>query len=320
MTEQQTDRQQTDSRQTGTQAYAGPQSVMVGVDGTAESLHALDWAAGYARDTGCTLHLVSSFMLPGFTGSYTFAHDIPMVDDPYARRYVEDLLVRAHKRVVEIGVPATTEVTTGDATSVLAERSAGRRFVVIGARGAGGFVERLLGTVSANLPVRAQCPTVVVPLHADADDDGGADDRDAVRRRRIVVGADGSEPSAAAVEAAVAQAQDWGAEVVVARAVTMVGWSHSPWLDTGFRDSVMEAARAETDRLRERLRAAYPDVVTSTDVVEGHAVDVLVAASRDADLLVVGSRGRGGIRGLVLGSTSQAVLRRSRCPVLVPRR
>ncbi|MFI2102052.1 universal stress protein [Isoptericola sp. NPDC019693] len=306
------------AQQTNQRPPADQQSLMVGVDGTQESMHALEWAAWYARDTGCTLHIVSSFMLPGFTGSYTFAHDIPMVDDPYARRYVEDLLDRAHKRVAEIGVPATTEVATGDATTVLAERSAAHRFVVIGARGAGGFVERLLGTVSANLPVRAQCPTVVVPLHARDD---GADGRDPGRRgRRIVVGADGSRSSEAAVEAAVAQAQEWGAEVVVARAVTMVGWSHSPWLDTGFRDSVMEAARADTDRLRDRLRTTYPDVVTRTDVVEGHAVDVLVAASRDADLLVVGSRGRGGIRGLVLGSTSQAVLRRSLCPVLVPRR
>ncbi|MGW8565199.1 universal stress protein [Isoptericola sp. NPDC055881] len=295
------------------------QSILVGVDGSAESLHAMEWAAAYARETGCTLHLVSSFMLPGFTGSYSFAHDIPMVDDPYARRYVEDLLVRAHKRVVEVGVPATTEVTTGEATSVLAERSAGRRFVVIGARGAGGFVERLLGTVSANLPVRAQCPTVVVPLHAkDADGDGDA--TDTRRTRRIVVGVDGSRPSEAAVETAVAQAQAWGAEVAVVRAVTMVGWSHSPWLDTGFRESVMSSARDETDRLRARLATTYPDVVTTTDVVEGHAVDVLVAASQEADLLVVGSRGRGGIRGLVLGSTSQAVLRRSHCPVLVPRR
>ncbi|MFE5309572.1 universal stress protein [Isoptericola sp. NPDC056605] len=297
-----------------------PQHVLVGVDGSDESLHALDWAAAYARCAGVELHVLSAYTLPGFTGSYSFAHDVPMVDDLYAKRYVEDLLARAHERVVATGVPATTEVTIADATTALSERSARSGLVVVGARGAGGFMERLLGTVSANLPVRSACPTVVVPGRARADDDGSLAADSIDRFGKVVVGVDGSPSSDAALRAAVVQARAWGAAVELVRAVSLVGWSGSPWLDPGFRESVLGGARAELDRDVARLRAEHPDLSVSADVVEGHASDVLADSSAAADLLVVGSRGRGGIRGLLLGSTSQAVLRRSHCPVLIPAR
>ncbi|MFE7408047.1 universal stress protein [Isoptericola sp. NPDC057559] len=297
-----------------------PQNVLVGVDGSEESLHALDWAAAYARRAAVELHVLSAYTLPGFTGSYSFAQDIPMVDDPYAKRYVEELLARAHERVTATGVPATTEVTIADATTALAERSGRFGLVVIGARGAGGFVERLLGTVSANLPVRSACPTVVVPGRAKTDDDGALSVDALDRFGKVVVGVDGSRSSDAALDTALAQARAWGASVELVRAVSLVGWSGSPWLDPGFRDSVLGGVREELDQDVARLRAAQPDVTVTADVVEGHASDVLVDASGSADLLVVGSRGRGGIRGLLLGSTSQAVLRRAECPVLVPAR
>lgn len=293
-------------------------SVLVGVDGSEESLHALDWAATYARYEGWPVHVVSSYMLPGFVGRSHYPYDLPFVDDPYVRQRVEQFLSTAHRRASEAGVVVTTEVATGEPTDVLVERSAAHALVVVGARGAGGFTERLLGTVSSNLPAHSRCPTVVVPFHQAGRAGRRSPEASAtLATRRIVAGFDGSPVADVAIERAVGQARTWSRELLVVRAVPMASWSHSPWLHPGLRDNLLTAARADLDETVDRLRAAHPDVSITGRAVEGTASAVLVDASRSADLLVVGARGCGGIKGLLLGSTSQAVLHRAACPVLV---
>lgn len=293
-------------------------SVLVGIDGSDESLHALDWATTYARHEDRPVHILSSYMLPGFIGRTHYPYDLPLVDDPYVRHRVEHFLTIAHQRATDAGVTATTEIATGEPTAVLVERSSAHALVVVGARGAGGFTERLLGTVSSNLPAHSRCPTVVVPYHPT----GRAGDRARKTKAahpttKVVVGFDGSPVAEASIQHAADQARAWSAELLVVRAVPMASWAHSPWLHPGFRRDLLAAARADLTQTVDHLRTTHPDLTIAARTVEGTASGVLINASRSADLLVVGARGCGGIKGLLLGSTSQAVLHRSACPVLV---
>lgn len=293
-------------------------SILVGIDGSDESLHALDWATTYAHHDDRPVHIVSSYMLPGFVGRTHYPYDLPLVDDPYVRHRVEHFLSIAHRRATDAGVTATTEITTGEPTGVLVERSAAHALVVVGARGAGGFTERLLGTVSSNLPAHSRCPTVVVPFHPTGRAGGRAPHHPSTRTtRRVVVGFDGSPVAQAAIDHAADQARAWTSELRILRAVPMAAWAHSPWLHPGFRHDLLTAARADLDDTVDHLRTAHPDLTITSRAVEGTASSVLINATRTADLLVVGARGCGGIKGLLLGSTSQAVLHRSACPVLV---
>lgn len=298
-------------------------TILVGVDGSAESTRALDWAAAYGRRTEAALHVVSSYTLPGFFLPLDEEGRRVVPDDVRVRTHVEHVVARAAERAARAGVAVTTEVATGDPTGVLVERSRHHALVVVGARGRGGLAERLLGTVSATLPAYASCPTVVVPSGQSrpssvAPDDGAAHD-DLVRRfGRVVVGVDGSAGSDAAVEQAVVHARALSAELVVVHAIAADSWTDLPWTPgrPALETSLASAGRELAARV-ESLRESAPDVAVTSRVVEGGASRALAELSGSADLVVVGSRGRGGFRGLLLGSTSQSVLRSAGSPVLV---
>lgn len=297
---------------------AADKTVLVGVDGTAPSLHALDWAVAHAARAGASLHLVHSYRLPDLDarGDRRFAH--PLVDDVSVRRRVEQDLTAARRRAVARGVAATTEVVAGEPTAALVDRSGNHDLAVVGARGSRGLAVRLLGTVSATLPAHARCPTVVVPHH-DAPRVAGVRPGDPRRYGRVLAGVDGSAASEVALRRAAAHAQAWGSELVVLRAVSMGAWRRVPWPRSGLRDELVVAARAELTHALGRLRATHPGLAVDGVVADSAASALLVERTATADLLAVGSRGHGGFRGLLLGSTCQAVLRRARCPVLVVR-
>jgi nucleotide-binding universal stress UspA family protein len=139
---------------------------------------------------------------------------------------------------------------------------------------------------------------------------------DGGKQPRIVVGVDGSESSRHALRWAARQAQLTGGRidvVVTWELPTSFGWV--PPFPSDF-DPAGDAQRAADEEIRAAL-SAYPDVVAQTTVVEGHPAPTLVAASRGADLLVVGSRGHGEYAGMLLGSVSQHCASNAHCPVLV---
>lgn len=136
--------------------------------------------------------------------------------------------------------------------------------------------------------------------------------------RRIVVGVDGSGPSNAALEWAVRQAELSGSRV---EGITAWEWPFSygsPMLVSPAYDPAADAKNILEDALSP-LRASHPNLDISGTVVEGHASQVLVDASKGAELLVVGNRGHGGFSGLLLGSVSERCTARAHCPVLVVR-
>lgn len=318
--------------------------VLVGVDGSPPSLAALDWAAAYAKVHAKSLHLVCAYSVPSFTaaaldGGYAALDDTAIAEG--ARAVLDEALAR----VSPLGLTASSAVATGDAAAVLVELSRDADLVVVGTRGRGGFAERLLGTVSSALPAHAHCPTVVVPYRrhdrtgpgsrgmpaempgvvpaeppAEAAAEPGADAvRPTLPVHRIVVGVDGSEAAEVALVRAVRETEAWGAELTAVTAVP-IGTSTSflAWLPSAIdHEAVLHDVGAGLDVVVDRALAEHPDVQVRRHVLDGTAAQLLTEFSEAVDLVVVGSRGRGGFAGLLLGSTSQAVLHHASCPVMV---
>jgi nucleotide-binding universal stress UspA family protein len=144
---------------------------------------------------------------------------------------------------------------------------------------------------------------------------------------RIVVGVDGSEHGAAALRWAVDEARVRGANVVAVHAWVFVPPTAVaepgmiPVAATDLMDDLTLERQAAERALDEALEATLGDAAGEVDrkLVEGAAADVLVDASTGAELVVVGSRGRGGIRGALLGSVSQHVAQHAHCPVVIVR-
>ncbi|MBD5786614.1 universal stress protein [Cellulosimicrobium terreum] len=290
-------------------------TVLVGVDGSAPSLHALDWAAAYARQVGWGLHVVCTYSLPSFTAA-SLDGGYAALDDSAIQEGARAVLEEARLRSEAAGVRTTATVTTGDAAGVLVEMSAEHSLAVVGTRGRGGFTERLLGTVSSALPAHARCPTVVVPLRADGT---GEELPPVTPLRRVVVGVDGSPTAEIALRHAIRQAQAWGAELVAVAGVPVgAGAGLLAWLPASIdHEQVLADVTEGLNVIIDRHEAENPGVTIKRIVLDGTGAELLTEFSTATDLIVVGSRGRGGFRGLLLGSTSQAVLHHSACPVMV---
>ena len=291
--------------------------VLVGVDGSAASLHALDWAAAEAITHGLTLRLVCSYALPSFTAA-SLDGGYAALDDTAIQEGARAVLAEAQARAESRGAQATATLATGDAAGVLVELSRTVRLAVVGTRGRGGFADRLLGTVSSALPAHAFCPTVVVPMRPPVRGQA-ADPPPRGPVRRIVVGVDGSPASDVALRRAILEAKAWGAELTAVAGVPLGSRAASlAWLPAAIDHEAVLADVAEgLDVVVERALVDNPGVEIRRHVLDGTGAALLTEFSTATDLVVVGSRGRGGFVGLLMGSTSQAVLHHAACPVMV---
>jgi nucleotide-binding universal stress UspA family protein len=134
--------------------------------------------------------------------------------------------------------------------------------------------------------------------------------------RFIVVGVDGSEPSLKALRWAAQQARLTGATLRVLttwEVATGTGWVPTFPVDY---DPQAVARQALDEAITETL-GADPDVAVERIVKEGHAAPVLLAAAKDADLLVVGSHGHGAFAGMLIGSVSEHLVRHAPCAIVV---
>ena len=293
--------------------------VLVGVDGSPTSLHALDWAIGQARTHGRSIQLVCSYSLPSFTAA-SLDGGYAALDDTAIREGAEAVLAEAAARVRDQGVPVAAAVSTGDAAGVLVDLSRDVALVVVGTRGRGGFADRLLGTVSSALPAHAYCPTVVVPLRAGGHplpDDAELPPVKPVRR--IVVGVDGSPQAERALRCAIREAEAWDAELFAVAGVPVgSGAGVLAWLPAAIDHEQVLADVAEgLNVVVDRALVGHEGLTVKRHTLDGTGAQLLTEFSAATDLLVVGSRGRGGFAGLLLGSTSQAVLHHAECPVMI---
>jgi nucleotide-binding universal stress UspA family protein len=145
---------------------------------------------------------------------------------------------------------------------------------------------------------------------------GDTDERSIVagHRQRIVVGVDGSDPSHRALEWAVAEASRWGAGLTIVHAWRFGVAPSDPTIHEATRQIGRAAQQLLDDEIDFALRAG---VDAAGSLVFDAPARALIQSSRDADLLVVGSRGRGAVAATLLGSVSQACVRHARCPVVV---
>jgi nucleotide-binding universal stress UspA family protein len=284
------------------------QPIVVGIDGSPASEAALDWAMDEAISDDRPLHLVSAY---SFSMADTAPIAAPLWEDLErgARRIVDDAAARVGAKAPMAAV--TTSVSRATASDALLKAAANAALVVVGSRGHRPLRDALLGSTARQVAMHAPCPTVLVR-------DLG--DRVPASPRRIVVGTDGSPTSQDALDYAFAQADARGCELMVVRA-----W----WLDlSGGRQ--IELASTTTEELEDSYRTSlagevaglaerYPDVVVHQVVVRDEPAAALARLSAGADLLIVGSRGRGGFRSLLLGSVSHRALQLAECPVVVVR-
>ncbi|MFD0705466.1 universal stress protein [Alloscardovia venturai] len=287
-------------------------AILVGVDGSEAAYKAVWWAANYAHHAGLSLHIVSAYTLPSYSAVSFDSTYVAINDNGEVRHDAQEILARAKAIAVKQGVDVTTLIVTGEPSSVFVELSRNYNLVVIGNRGKGGLAERLLGTTSSSLPAYAYCPIVVVPY---TDDEGNKVHLNN-QISHVVVGADESKWGLKALDTAAQFAASWNAHLTVVSAVPILGN-----LTNSEMTSVLDSYADDLHTRLDPLRVQFPDLDIEEKVAPGTAVDALEAALPDNDLVVVGSRGRGGLTGLLFGSVSQALLQHSDKPVyVVPRR
>jgi len=286
-------------------------AIVAGVDGSAGSGSAVRWAAAEAVRHHVPLHVVHGFS--PFDGLY--GPGAPMVREVYADLLVaaEDMLAEAVRAARHAGggsLRVTSDIVDDLPAPMLVDASATARMVVLGASGAGGFPGMLTGSTAVRVAAHAHCPVVVVRGR-----DGSAR---VPEEGPVVAGVDGSPTSERALAVAVDEASRRRATLVAVHV----------WSDDAYAGALPpaldwdEIAADEERLLAQRLagwQEKYPDVRVERVVVRDRPRDRLLTWSGRAALVVVGSRGRGGFRGLLLGSTSQALIHHSHCPVVVVR-
>ncbi|OMC31640.1 universal stress protein [Mycobacterium sp. GA-1841] len=283
--------------------------IVVGVDGSPSSDAAVAWAARDAQLRGVELTLMHA--LPGAMSPVWLDVALPEEYLQYQDDQARDVLDAARRIAVE-ATTATSgahplrivdKAVPGHAVATLIEYSRRADLVVVGSRGLSKWGRRLLGSVSSSLAQHAHGPVAVIPEDAPA------------ATAPVVVGVDGSPASELATEIAFDEASRRKVELVVVHTWTDVNFEFP---DIKWDDLTPRAERALAEQLA-GWGERYPDVVVRRVVMPDRPARQLLTQAESAQLVVVGSRGRGGFTGMLLGSVSSAVVHSSAVPVIVAR-
>lgn len=284
-------------------------AVVAALDGSHRDGAVIDWAAAEAAALSAPLHLVHAVDLGTPLSAYGELLTSPEIVDRVEQESTR-VVVEARARVVTARpeLPVTTALPTGSPAGALISATGNARVLVVGSARKSRAERIVLGTTSMSVVAHAPCPVVLVPENASTTGDG-----------RVVVGIDGSEHSklafkhaldAAAVRGKqVTTVTTWNVEVEKGVVVTEPGSPEWETVDARYRAMAEAAIGADRD--------AHPEIAVTVEVHHGRAADTLVEVAEGADLLLVGSRGRGGFRGMLLGSVSQRVLALATCPVAI---
>jgi nucleotide-binding universal stress UspA family protein len=298
----------------------GRPPVVVGVDGSQGSWRAIHAAAWEAQARRTTLVLAHGYP----ADPYTWYGWAPLYTGPaYDTRAAATTLVNETADEVRATYPDLTigtELHLGTGSHALIAASESATMVVVGSRGRGGFAGLAIGSVAAQTAAHAACPVLVIRPPDEQEPTPGDVEPFATRSGPVLVGVDGSSASEGAIEFAFEEASLRQVPLLA----LYVWWllpTHNLGPDLPARFTLDEA-RDEATRLLAEMMAGWaaklPDVSVVLRAVQGmNPSHELIEASRDAGLVVVGSRGRGGFTGLLLGSVGRDLVGHAHAPVAV---
>ncbi|MET7423671.1 universal stress protein [Dactylosporangium sp. NPDC005555] len=274
-------------------------AIVVGVDGAEPSLAAVRWAAAEADRRRVPLRMVMACHRPAPLTAFT--------SEP-ARKVADDVLRVAAREATTAapGVVVEATATPDRPAAALLRAGAGAGMLVVGTRGRHAATAVVLGSVSRQVATQATCPVTVV--RGSVHPAGG-----------VLVGVDSDPRAAQVVTAAFAEARQRGCPLLAVRVIETPPTPSAIGTPPLMYD-VAEVRRSLTDEATRLVAAVgdrFPDVRWELHGVDGDAGRVLAHRSEDAQLVVVGSRGHGGLSGLLLGSVGLHLLHRAACPVLI---
>lgn len=268
-------------------------TIVVGVTGGPETSRAADWAKARAAATGQSVQLLG--VVGGAVGA---VGEGPVVESAMAA--TQELLDAEAARLSEPGVTVTTRVVVGDPVTALIAASKDAGLLVLGSGYRGADAGPARGSHGIRIVAASSCPVAVVP---DIELEG---------RRGVVVGVDGSPVSDAAIHFAAEEAERLGEPLIAACVWTPVASPrHAPMVfPDQYRANMNELTRETLAGALKGVRERHPDLQVEEHVAEGYPALVINRLAADAQLAVVGSRGRGAVRRFLLGSVSHEVLQR----------
>ncbi|MFE2535509.1 universal stress protein [Streptomyces sp. NPDC059371] len=287
-------------------------TIVVGVDGSPESLAAAEWAAGEARRTDARLHVVHAWLWHPYVYGLPAGVAVPPPSEDPQREWAERLPRETAAKLAadHPGLSATAERIAEQPVTALPAAAEDAELLVLGSRGLGGVAGFLTGSVAQAVVARSRTPIVLVRADARPAEDAAGEE--------VVLGLDLEHPDAAVIGFAFRAAAHRVTDLHVIH-----GWSLPPYygysgaFDAGLNaDLLTEAQRQLTDVLTP-WREKFPAVEVRQEAVIGGAGPHLVEASRTAALVVVGRRNRRSAVGGHVGPVTQAVLHHSTAPVAV---
>lgn len=275
---------------------------VVGVQGSDRDALVIGYATAEAQRLGTGVHLVRVAEVE--TSTLNPEAPIPMSWLAELGERLDTQLDKAVDFARRTGIPVSAALVGGSPTRELLAAATDAACIVVGSARSTGRERSYAGTSALSIVAHAHCPVVVVMPHADY-------------ASGIIVGVDGSKHSAAALDYALDAARrrgtsltvmsTWYLEVVDGVVATTPGSEAYQEVEARYQRLV--------DKMLEPRRAAYQDVEVRVDIRRGPAAATLVEAAAAAELLVLGSRGRGGLAGTLLGSVTRKVLESATCPV-----
>ena len=280
--------------------------VVVGISGSRSSQEAVRWAADDAARRGARLQIVHAVSTPLDRGPSYGQEELDILESEGVR-LLDDARVQA--TVVAPTIEVSTELIHAPIGPILIDRSKTSQMLVIGGRGPRALSRGIAGSLDFTLARHSHCPVAVLHFRSNRSWNLSRP------RGAIVVGVDGSESSSRAIEVAFEEASLRDAKLVALHArsndshqLRVAGWT-----------DVEEEEQALLAESLAGFAERYPDVAVQRVVVESQPLRHLYDLSEDAELLVVGSRGRGGFAAMTYGSMSQALLNSVSCPIIVAR-
>jgi len=275
---------------------------LIGVDGSEQSRVALAWGLARATARGASVELIHVADDSFLSESVAFLSEAQQASEQMLQAET------AYARTLGFAGTLTGSAVVGHPIAELEEASKRVDLLILGAHGGSRFAGSFFGTRAVKVAAAAHCPVAVIPKTATESGSG------------VVVGIDGSDASKRAIAYAAEEASRRGTPLVAVYA-----WMPplTPGLEYLWSEELVESQRTAAEEAiaigTAGLASRYPDLEIRREILQSPPVAALVQAAEGADLLVVGSRGRGGISRLLLGSVSHGVLQALPCPVIVTR-